>query len=43
MNKEELEAIHSAFWAGVDAARNGQNLIDAYNDMIDYLEERRDQ
>ncbi len=36
------EYIHMAFWAGVDAARYGVNKIDAYNDMLDEIEEKRE-
>lgn len=41
MTAEELEDIHSAFWAGVDVAREGGNLVLAYRALIAMLMEKR--
>lgn len=43
MTARELEEIHSAFWAGVDVAREGGNLVLAYRELITILEIRRNQ
>lgn len=41
MTAEELEDIHSAFWAGVTVAREGGNLVLAYRELIGELMEKR--
>lgn len=38
--EEQLEIIHTAFWCGVDAKRENDNLVEAYWKMIDQLEEK---
>ena len=41
MTNEEHEDIHTAFWAGVDAVRNGDNLVRAFILMMERIEERQ--
>lgn len=41
MTAEELETVHSAFWAGVTVAREGGNLVLAYRELIAELIEKR--
>lgn len=39
--EEEMQTIHTAFWFGVDAERQKENLVDAYWKMVDQLEEEK--
>ena len=38
---EQMDIIHTAFWCGVDAKREGANLVEAYWKMVDQLEEMK--
>lgn len=40
--QELADMVHSSFWAGVDAARQGANMIDAFTDLLELLEEKLD-
>lgn len=42
MTAEELDDIHTAYWAGINVAREGGNLVLAYRDLLFVLMEKRE-